>query len=54
MLRDPLLDLDDEDMVVKLRRKRPEENAELKQHVWVSGNPLPVLPLAKHTNASAD
>ena len=52
-LRDPLFDLDHEDVIIELGGQLAKQEAQLKQDVWIKGQSLPVTPLAEHTYTSA-
>ena len=54
VLRDPLLDLDDEDAIIELRRDLTEKHAKFKQDIWVDRHPLPVMPLPANTSSAAE
>ena len=46
MLRDPLFDLDDKDVILELWPELAEEHTKLEQYVWVDRYPLPVMAFA--------
>ncbi|OFW71486.1 MAG: hypothetical protein A2Y55_02675 [Actinobacteria bacterium RBG_16_68_12] len=53
VLRHPLFDFDDKDVILELWGELPEQHAELEQHVGIEREPLPVMPFPSDSGAAS-